>query len=180
MHENKINGKKYIGITSGNPEKRWLNGRGYCKNKHFSDAIKRYGWDGFCHIVLFSGLSKDQACNIERVLIRQYKTQDKTKGYNLTDGGEHFRHSDESKQLISERRKGKGTNKRTPETKKRIKEHHAGGADARPVFCIEKNAQYKSINDAARETGINKKGISGCCRNILHYNTAGGYHWKFV
>ena len=180
MHENRINGKRYIGITSGDPEGRWQNGHGYYRNKHFCDSIKKYGWDAFKHVVLISGLTKEQACDIERQLIRKFKTQDKRLGYNLTDGGEHFHHSKESKQLISERRKGKGRVKRTPEQIEHMTVSHSGGADARPVFCVEENKVFKSINDASRATGINKKGISGCCRNVKHYNTAGGYHWRFV
>jgi hypothetical protein len=61
-----------------------------------------------------------------------------------------------------------------------MKESHAGGAEKTAVICIDTNERFESINDAARAKGINKKGISGCCRNVPHYNTAGGYHWKFA
>lgn len=180
MHENLVNGKKYIGITSYEPQKRWANGKGYYRNKHFSDAIKRYGWDAFDHRILFSGLEKDEACDIEQAMIKKYHTQDKQRGYNITSGGEHFKHSKESKRLMSEHRKGKNKGKFTEEHRLRIKENHAGGAESRPVLCVETGEEYKSINDAARATGINKKGISGCCRNLPHYNTAGGLRWKFA
>lgn len=179
MHVNKANGKRYIGITSDDPLKRWANGRGYYRNKHFSDAIDKYGWNNFEHIILFSGLTKEEACEIERFQIQKYQTQDKTKGYNLTDGGEHFRHSEESKRLMSRNRMGLGRKKRTPEQIAHIKAAHAGGADAKRVICIDTGEVFRCINDAARAKGINKKGISGCCRGVLHYNTAGGLRWKF-
>lgn len=180
MHVNKHNGKRYIGITSDTPAQRWRNGKGYYKNKHFSDAINKYGWGGFDHLILFTGLNKETACNIEQWLIAEYKTTDRRYGYNITTGGEYFRHSEESKRLMSKNRIGKGRVKRTPETIERMKANHKGGNDKRAVFCIELNKTFASINDASRATGINKKGISGCCRCVNHYNTAGGYHWKFI
>ena len=179
MHVNKLNGKKYIGISK-DPISRWANGRGYYKNKHFNDAIQKYGWGGFDHLILFSDLDKETACNIEQWLIAGYKTTDRTCGYNLTSGGEHFLHSEESKKLMSDRRKGKGKIKRTPEQIAHMKASHSGGADKRPVLCVELNITFECINDASRATGINKKGISGCCRKVEHYNIAGGYRWKFA
>lgn len=181
MHVNKINNKRYVGITSHkDPEKRWNGGKGYFRNKHFSDAIERYGWENFDHIIVGSGLQKEEACRIEKELIRKYKTQDKQRGYNLTDGGEFFHHSEESKRLMSQNRKGKGRARKSPEAIERMKAHHAGGGTPQPVFCIETSSRFESINDAARATGINKKQISGCCRKVPHYNTAGGFHWRYA
>lgn len=180
MHVNKYNGKRYIGITSQNPVDRWQNGLGYHRNAYFMKAIRKYGWGGFYHLIIFSGTDKETACNLEQWLIAEFKTTDKKHGYNLTTGGEHFIHSEESKRRMSENRKGKNTGHFTELHRQRIKENHAGGNDKRPVICIEQNKVYSSINDASRETGINKKGISGCCREVEHYNTAGGFHWKFA
>lgn len=178
-HINKINGKKYIGITADDPPKRWANGSGYRRNKHFNDAIKKYGWDNFHHLIIVSGLDESEACEIERAMIRRHKSNDKRFGYNITDGGEHFQHSDESKKLMNARRKGKGRVKRTAEQIEHMKANHKGGGKKRSVICKESGQKYGSINDAARATGINKKQISGCCRHVVHYNTAGGLHWEF-
>lgn len=41
-----------------------------------------------------------------------------------------------------------------------------------------KIAQYDSISDAAKETGIIRKGINDCCNGKLQ--TSGGYIWKFL
>lgn len=180
MHVNRINGKKYIGITSMNPIDRWQNGLGYRKNKHFNDAIIRYGWNNFDHLILFSGLSKEAACGIEQNLIKAYSTQDKRFGYNLTSGGDYFKHSKESRALMSKNRMGKGRGKRSPEAVANMKAAHAGGTPKVAVICIESGKTYDCINDAVRDTGINKKQISGCCRGVRHYNTAGGYHWKYA
>ena len=53
------NGKVYIGITSRKPEQRWSNGYGYVKNKHFTHAINKYGWENIKHEILFSNLTKE-------------------------------------------------------------------------------------------------------------------------
>lgn len=180
MHVNRANGKKYIGITADNPLNRWQKGLGYKNNKHFNDAINKYGWNNFDHIILYSDLGKIEACEIEQHLIAEYKTQDKRHGYNIASGGQFFKHSEESKILMSERRKGKGKVKRTPEQIQHMKENHSGGADKIPVLCVETQRRYSSINEASRETGINKKQISGCCRKVPHYNTAGGFRWEYV
>lgn len=88
MHRNKINNKKYIGITGGIPEKRWNNGNGYKYNSHFYFAIKKYGWEeGFEHIVLDKNLTKREAEQREIAIISFYNTTDQNKGYNIAIGG---------------------------------------------------------------------------------------------
>lgn len=87
---------------------------------------------------------------------------------------------EEQRRQISKAKLGRKLGPFTPEHIARIKEHHAGGGDPRPVLCVETGEHFACINDAARATGINKKGISGCCRNVPHYNTAGGLHWQFA
>lgn len=81
-------GKIYIGITHQNPSERWLNGRGYKKNKHFHDAIEKYGWNNFKHEILFDSLTHEEANSKEKELILLYKSNDKNYGYNLTSGGD--------------------------------------------------------------------------------------------
>lgn len=179
MHINLANNKKYVGISK-NPIARWANGKGYFRNTHFSYSIQKYGWENFAHLILKTNLSKEDACALERRLIKEYHTQDKRFGYNITDGGDYFTHTEESKRKMSENRKGKSKGPFSEEHKRRIRENHSGGTERRAVECIETKKIYESINDASRDTGINKKGISGCCRGVIHYNTAGGYHWRFA
>ena len=57
MHINKINDKKYIGITSYSLKERWRNGNGYGENTPFGQAIKKYGWNNFEHKILYSDLT---------------------------------------------------------------------------------------------------------------------------
>ena len=55
MHISPSN-KRYIGITSTKIEERWRNGKGYKHNKHFTNAINKYGWDNFEHIIIAKDL----------------------------------------------------------------------------------------------------------------------------
>ena len=87
IHINKINSKKYIGITSQDPERRWgVKGSRYKKGA-FKNAIKKYGWDSFYHIVLCSNKSKEEAKEIEKYLIHICNSK-APYGYNMTDGGD--------------------------------------------------------------------------------------------
>lgn len=87
MHKNKINGKVYIGITKQKVNSRWRNGKGY-KNCKFRNAIDKYGWENFEHIILFKNLTKEIACEKEIELIFQYKSNQRNYGYNISIGGD--------------------------------------------------------------------------------------------
>ena len=107
MHVNKINDKKYIGVTCRKPEYRWNSGRGYWQNQHFSNAINKYGWDNFDHLILFPDLTHDEACEKEKELIKYYNSNNPKFGYNNTSGGDvNFTLSEESRKKISDANKG--------------------------------------------------------------------------
>ena len=89
IHTNKKDGKKYVGITRQSPNRRWKNGHGYYENQHFYRAICRDGWDGFTHEIIKAGLSKNDACGLEKELIAKYKSNDERFGYNKSSGGEN-------------------------------------------------------------------------------------------
>lgn len=98
QHKNKINGKIYIGITMRSTKERWgVNGCNYKTSPHFYAAIKKYGWNNFEHNILFTNLSKDEACIKEKELIKKYNSMDRNFGYNSTSGGETFTLSDEAR-----------------------------------------------------------------------------------
>lgn len=81
------NGKMYVGITSQpKPSIRWgVGGKFYQKNPHFWNAIQKFGWDNFEHIIVAHGLSVATACHLEEYLIKKYDSM--TNGYNQTSGG---------------------------------------------------------------------------------------------
>lgn len=124
MHTNKINGKKYIGQTCREPEKRWgKNGCEYDKSPHFYNAILKYGWDNFFHEILFTGLTHEQADKMESYLINFYKSNNKKFGYNIRGGGSNGALGEESKKKISKANKGK---KRTEEFCRAMSERNKG------------------------------------------------------
>lgn len=87
-HTNLSNQKVYIGITH-NIKERWRgNGCAYMSNRHFWQAIQKYGWDGFSHEILFENLSHEEACELEVKLIAQYDAKNRLHGYNKSPGGD--------------------------------------------------------------------------------------------
>lgn len=89
-HTNKINGKKYVGLSS-NPKRRWSNGKGYA-TQYFGVIIEYYGWDNFTHDILESGLTLEQAQEREIYYIALYHSNDFEYGYNCSEGGEYTSH----------------------------------------------------------------------------------------
>ena len=103
QHKNKINEKVYIGITSQKLEQRWgSQGCNYKSSPHFYSAIQKYGWDNFEHNILFTDLTKEQACLKEQELIKEYNSMNREFGYNSTSGGDIFTMNEETKQKISQ------------------------------------------------------------------------------
>lgn len=122
-HINKSNGKVYIGQTGhDDPNIRWKNGYGYKGNKYFWNAIQKYGWDNFEHIILFENLSLEMANIIEEELIKKYNTIDKNIGYNLKPGGKNSKNSKETNEKISKSKLGHCVSE---ETRKKISYNHA-------------------------------------------------------
>ena len=46
------------------------------------------------------------------------------------------------------------------------------------VFCEELETEYESVTQAADTLGLQKSGISKCCKG--QFQTCGGYHWRWV
>lgn len=138
------NGKIYIGQTGQkNPKRRWQNGDGYKPNSHFYNAIKKYGWDNFEHVIVAEDLTKAEADYIEKFLIDYYETTDRTKGYNNTSGGDGgFEMTDEAKQKMSDAKLGI---KFSYEHRKHLSEAHKIKGDFYVKLASERTEKTDSI-----------------------------------
>lgn len=170
------NGKVYVGITSKPAEERWLNGRGYCRNEHFWNAIKKYGWENIKHEIIASGLSKEEACRVEQLYISIFESYKQEKGYNMTLGGETGAiHTMESRQKMSASKMGKRYNIGVPFTEERKRHLSENHADVRG----EKNPRYgKKVpeEEIARRQAhrVYKRGSENpCARPILQLDDNG-------
>ena len=193
-------GKIYIGITSmESTNHRWKNGEGYRNNEHFYNAIKKYGWDNIEHEILYSNLTKDEACLLEQCYIALYESNNPNFGYNNTLGGEGalgHTMSEEGKKIISESikhcwKKGKlNTNESKSKRKLSIMQFYQENNINRDANDIEGYMFYKThmkltqtiLNSAKQTKTIRKfllitdKGYSGVFYTVQNaawflYNT---------
>lgn len=195
VHKNKTNGKRYVGITSkAKPEHRWESGSGYKENPHFYSAILKYGWDGFEHIIIYSNLSGEDAKQIERDLIKQWRTQDRRFGYNMTSGGDgtpDYHPSAETRAKLSEARKRENLSEETLRRRseglrgRKFTEEHKkkiGDGNSKAIEMLDKDGsllrRFRGARDAEVELNISHAHISQCCHGKR--NSAGGYLWRFA
>lgn len=89
--------------------------------------------------------------------------------------------SEDTKQKISEANKEAfATNPRAEEIRQRLRNN--GKKNSISVVCFslegEKMAEFDSIHDAERATGVRNGNISRCCAKKV--KTAGGYRWEYL
>jgi hypothetical protein len=195
MHEHRENGKKYIGITSQNVYERWGNGKCYKRTSYFRSAIDKYGWDMFRHEILYTDLTYEEACQIEKELIAKYRTNDRNYGYNNSCGGEkgalgnHHTLSEETKKKMSQAKRdvprpkwqeGRKASEKSVQKLREVNERRK-----RTVVCIETGVEYSSLREASRLTGINISNLSFVCNGNPKYTHAGKLpdgtklHWRY-
>ena len=151
-HTNKINGKSYIGQTVQHLENRCgIEGKKYKKhNLYFWNAINKYGWENFDHVILEDNiLTRELANEREMYYINLYRTYvgfDDCNGYNLTLGGDN-------------------------------REHLGFAVYQIDMKTLKPINEFPSIQMAARETSIHKNMINACCVHNSPSISGGGYYW---
>lgn len=159
----------YIGVTSQKPTKRWRNGKGYQHNPYFNSAIKKYGWENFEHEIVLVTEDKTMAYNQEIALINLYQSTNPNFGYNISSGGsggrEGVKLSEEAKQTISRKNKGRLAGEKHPNYGK----HIFLGSD-NPFFNrkhTEETRQLISLKATGRK-------VSEAMRQKISMSTRGG------
>lgn len=87
LHVSKVDGRIYCGITSQRIQQRWQYGSGYKGCAYFANAIRKYGWDNFHHIILMRNGTKEDAMLLEKAIILMCNLQNPNFGFNIDDGG---------------------------------------------------------------------------------------------
>lgn len=164
IYENKINNKKYIGITCNSLKTRsGHEGNGYKECTYFWNAIQKYGWYNFEGKIFKDNLTREEACLLEIKLIKQFKTQDKQYGYNISAGGDSGRsgmkYTDEQKKMLSENSK-----------------------TVKKIICITTGEKFKSIISASRYYNISDSNIARACKNGIAAGEKNGekLYWAYL
>lgn len=180
-HKNKTNGKIYIGISK-DVGKRWAGKiHAYRHSTLFYNALKKYGWDGFDHIVLWDDMSLEEACKYEEAMIFLFKFSGIS--YNITAGGEGHLGvplTEEQKEKLRNIHKGKHFSE---EHRKRLSEAQKKSSHRRKkVYAFneltgELIKEYDSIAEASRNLNLSDSNISEAAAGINR--TSGGYVWGY-
>ncbi len=198
MAVNKINGKRYIGVTGRTVELRAFEhvrdalkgiGRGA-----FAHAIRKYGADGFDWLVVSDHDAGREAVAEEKRLIRTVKPE-----YNSTIGGEGYHPrvlSEDARRRISEANRGNTYclgKTHTSETKEKLRaaglrdkdkwlaRSHLGPASmAKAVICLDDGQVYPSASEAARAYDADKSAVIEVCCRKPYRRTAAGRVFRYV
>ena len=170
-YTNKINGKVYIGQTIDEVKRKSRHKSCVDKN-YFHNAIQKYGWENFDYVVLERvDLEQDDLFNeldrLECKYINEYKSNDKSCGYNLTDGGHSGRSwNDDAKEALSIKFKGQHFSPET-EFKTGYKMSESTRQKRSESLKGKKRTLGKSPWNKGKKTGIVTRGTTGMTWKLI-------------
>src|SRR5690625_774909 len=196
---NKINGKKYVGITKQGADRRF--------RQHINDAkryktvlhkaIRKYGPESFSLEILCKARSYDELIRMEKETIESLGTMHPN-GYNMTYGGDSnwrlasseamkargrkagekllgFKHGKDFGEKVSRAKKGKPLSNSNLEAIRKSK--------SKPVVCIDNGLVFYNGHEAKSwlmSVGFEKASytsVVAACRGRV--KTAYGFRWRY-
>lgn len=185
---NKINGKKYIGITTNSFAERYPHGIRAHHNPHLRNSVKKYGQENFEVILLEKNVEDmETLCKLEEMYIKKYDTCNPDKGYNKSLGGLGVRlphpFTEEHCKKISQTKKKIGLNTLTRMTPEAIKRRNAKLSRAlrgknNPRYGMTKDKLKPETIEKLRQAALGENNpMYG--KNIKDYMTEEEYEeWK--
>lgn len=200
MATNRINGKRYIGVTMGYLSQRIAKHVHLAITKNgkysFCKAIRKYGKDAFVFETLGKYQHYGDAAAAEAELVAKLRPE-----YNEAPGGlgnPGWKHSDASRAKMSEANKGRPgywTGKKLlPHigklvTERNMKPHRRERwrqiiglghlKSSRPVVCLDDGREFPSVAAAALAYGADPSMLSSVCRKGRH-RTVRGCVFRFL
>lgn len=153
-------GKSYIGQTNNLVNRNSKHQHSSSKCRYFYNAIQKYGWNNFTHIIIESNLSLDLANELEEFLIQEGNTL-YPNGYNLKTGSTNGKHSEETIQKITTNNARRGGHL-TNDQKQKMKEGRLASNYTRLGFkqTEETKQKIREIRTGTKRTEETKKKIS--------------------
>lgn len=168
-----LNGKRYVGKTN-HPDRRW---KEHCNPDPNSMggmilplAVIKHGAENFKFEIVAECSSEEEAFELEKNFIREWQTTDRSKGYNLNEGGRGgvnptaevrekigARHrgkkiSDAQKEMISKVHKGKILSE---ETRKKMSRSRTGAGNSRYGKPVSEETR-KKMSESQRKRFMNR------------------------
>ena len=200
-HRNKVNNKSYIGQTK-NIKDRWIPSH-YKGCRLFYNAIQKYGWDNFEHIILKDNISTIEEANYwEKFYILLFDTMNLEVGYNLASGGNNKILSEETKRLIKEHHADFSKENHpmwrkhhSEETKEKIRQGHigkkqpktqeqkekmklGGNPNAKKVKCIDTGEIFSCAKEASLKYNVDNSTLSKCAKGKI--KSCAGLRWEYI
>lgn len=179
---NTLNNKIYIGQTKLKLVKRWNGHVSDSKrcNYRLANAIAKYGEENFKKEIIVEGdFNKALTDELETHYIRLYNSKHRDIGYNIKDGGNSVEMSDETKQKISLKNKGRKISdseqkirrqknvdryslEKALEISKKHSNNFSGGNNPRAlkVIHIETKEIFNCLKDASIKYSMSKETLS--------------------
>jgi group I intron endonuclease len=182
---NKINNKKYIGITTNSFAERYPHGIRAHHNPHLKKSVNKYGQDNFKVTLLEKNVEDMKTlCKLEMKYIEEYDTCNKDKGYNKSLGGYGVRQTERSKEHCKNlSRAKKGINPLASYTPEQMATRNAKISKAfkgknNPRYGMTKDKLEPETLEKLRQASLGKNNpMYG--KNIKDYMTEEAYdEWK--